>query len=55
MINWNGRPYRGHLRLVQDGRGFTVVNVIEVEDYLKGVLKMRLILPGPWKFSRHRL
>jgi stage II sporulation protein D len=42
MINWNGRPYRGHLRLVQDGRGFTVVNVIEVEDYLKGVLKMEV-------------
>jgi stage II sporulation protein D len=42
MINWNGRPYRGHLRLVQDGRGFTVVNVIDVEDYLKGVLKMEV-------------
>ncbi len=42
MIQWNGRPYRGYMRLVQDGRGFAVVNVIDVEDYLKGVLKMEV-------------
>ncbi|MDO9507748.1 MAG: SpoIID/LytB domain-containing protein [Thermovirgaceae bacterium] len=42
LIYWNNRPYRGHFRLVGEGRGFNVVNVIGVEDYLKGVLKMEV-------------
>lgn len=42
MLRWNNRPYRGYFRLVPEGRGFNVVNVLGVEDYLKGVLKMEV-------------
>ncbi len=42
MIRWNNRPYRGHFRLFPEGRGFNVINVLGVEDYLKGVLKMEV-------------
>jgi len=42
ILRWNNRPYRGHYRLVQQGSGFNVVNVVGIEDYLKGVLKMEV-------------
>jgi len=42
---WKDHPYRGALRLVKAPGGFTVVNVIDVESYLKGVLKME-VNPG---------
>lgn len=42
LICWNSRPYRGYFRLVPDGRGFNVVNILNIEDYLKGVLKMEV-------------
>ncbi|HAF51040.1 MAG TPA: stage II sporulation protein SpoIID, partial [Synergistaceae bacterium] len=37
-LSWNGRPYRGLIRLVPSTKGLAVVNVLPVEDYLKGVL-----------------
>lgn len=42
LVYWNNRPYRGSFRLVSEGRGFNVVNILNVEDYLKGVLKMEV-------------
>lgn len=42
LLKWNDRPYRGYFRLAQQGGGFNVVNVLGVEDYLKGVLKMEV-------------
>ncbi len=42
LVYWNNRPYRGYFRLVSEGRGFNVVNILNVEDYLKGVLKMEV-------------
>ena len=30
--------YRGHLKLVNDGDGLTVINEIPIEEYLKGVV-----------------
>jgi stage II sporulation protein D len=39
---WNGRAYRGTLRLVPHVRGFSVVNVLDVESYLRGVLKIEV-------------
>ncbi len=39
---WNGRTYRGTLRLVPHNRGFSVVNVLDVESYLRGVLKIEV-------------
>ena len=41
-LRLNGRPYRGSLRLVTDRTGFSVVNVIDVESYLRGVLKIEV-------------
>ena len=36
--NWNGRRYRGTLDFVSDGAGTAVVNRVDLEDYLRGVL-----------------
>jgi len=41
-LRWNGRPYRGNLRLVPDRTGFSAVNVVDVESYLRGVLKIEV-------------
>lgn len=41
-LSWKGRPYRGLIRLVPSTKGLAVVNVLPVEDYLKGVLKMEV-------------
>ena len=38
-LAFNGRRYRGSLRLLSSGSGVTLVNVLELEDYLRGVLK----------------
>jgi stage II sporulation protein D len=35
---WNGRRYRGTLDFVSDGDGVAVVNRVDLEDYLRGVL-----------------
>ena len=41
-IKWNGRPYRGSLSLVPYNSGFSAVNVLDVESYLRGVLKIEV-------------
>ena len=41
-LRWNGKPYRGNLRLVPHKAGFSVVNVLDVESYLRGVLKIEV-------------
>ena len=41
-LKWNDRPYRGHFKITQQGGAFNVVNVLGIEDYLKGVLKMEV-------------
>ena len=35
---YNGSGYRGQLRLVYDGSGIKVLNMVSLEDYAKGVL-----------------
>lgn len=42
FLYWNGKPYRGRLRLVSHQNGFSVVNVLDVESYLRGVLKIEV-------------
>lgn len=37
-IYLNSRPYRGRMRFINENGKLTVVNVISIEDYLKGVL-----------------
>jgi len=35
---WKGRRYRGDIELVPEGSGVAVINRVELEDYLRGVL-----------------
>jgi len=42
LIRWGDHPYRGTLRLVRGRNGFNVVNILGVESYLCGVLKMEI-------------
>ncbi len=36
----NGRPYRGAIEVERTGPAFRVVNIVSVEDYVRGVLQM---------------
>lgn len=49
LIGWGNHPYRGTLRLVKGRSGFTVVNILGMESYLRGVLKME-VNPA-WEFE----
>ncbi len=49
LLQWGDHPYRGTLRLVRGRKGFTVVNILGVENYLRGVLKME-VNPA-WEFE----
>ena len=42
LLQWGNHPYRGSLRLVRSNKGFTVVNIVDTENYLRGVLKMEV-------------
>lgn len=37
-VLWNGRRYRGSIDVVRDGGGVAVINRVDLEDYLRGVL-----------------
>lgn len=41
-LSFNGRRYRGSFRVIGDGGGITLVNVLNLEDYLRGVIKMEI-------------
>lgn len=41
-LSFNGRRYRGSFRLIVSGSGATLLNLLELEDYLRGVLKMEV-------------
>jgi stage II sporulation protein D len=38
FVVWKGRRYRGDVDLVPEGNGFAVINRVDLEDYLRGVL-----------------
>ena len=42
MITWSKTRYRGGLRLIAAPGGFTVINDIEMEEYLRGILKIEM-------------
>lgn len=52
VVSWgprrpeSGRTYRGGLRAVPDGRRFALVNLVGLEDYLKGVVPQEM--PAAW-------
>ena len=41
-LSFNGRRYRGTFRILRGKSGITLVNVLDLEDYLRGVLKMEV-------------
>ncbi len=52
LVSWGARApeadrtYRGALRAVPDGARFSLVNVVDLEDYLKGVVPREM--PASW-------
>jgi stage II sporulation protein D len=45
LLYWQETPYRGELMLLPTAGGVTVVNIVELETYLRGVV--------PWEIGRH--
>ncbi|MGI6784474.1 MAG: SpoIID/LytB domain-containing protein [Aminivibrio sp.] len=41
-LAFNGRRYRGHFRIIDAGGSITLINVLDLEDYLRGVIKMEI-------------
>ncbi len=41
-LTFNGRRYRGNFRIIGAEGGITLVNVLDLEDYLRGVIKMEI-------------
>jgi stage II sporulation protein D len=38
VIFANSKPYRGYLMLIKSGNKINIINVLDIEDYIKGVL-----------------
>ncbi len=38
LVSWKGRRYRGDIDLVPEGNGVAVINRVDLEEYLRGVL-----------------
>lgn len=43
LLEWQGRPYRGALRLERTGGRMAIVNIVPLEDYLRGVVPEELL------------
>jgi stage II sporulation protein D len=41
-LAFNGRRYRGSFRIIRAGSGLTLLNILDLEEYLRGVLKMEV-------------
>lgn len=46
-VVWNGRRYRGSLRILADGEGVRIVNVVDLEAYLRGVVPAEMMPSWP--------
>lgn len=46
---FNRTKYRGSLKVIQGNHGLNLINVLEVEDYLRGVLKMEVNPSWPFE------
>lgn len=44
--------YRGHFKVINDGLGLTVMNDIELEKYLQGVVPSEM--PSSWELEAHK-
>lgn len=43
----NSRPYRGGIRIIKEGNKLLVINLISIEDYLKGVIQYEVAFWWP--------
>jgi stage II sporulation protein D len=48
-IGWNNVRYRGRLIFVRAGSKFTVINEVDLENYVRGVLKMEMSADWPFE------
>ncbi|MDR3281385.1 MAG: SpoIID/LytB domain-containing protein [Synergistaceae bacterium] len=48
-LGWNGVKYRGRLIFIRGAKGFTVVNELDLENYVRGILKMEM--GADWPFE----
>ncbi len=47
LLSWQGRTYRGEILVLAAAEGLTLVNVVELEEYLRGVVPWEIGRPGP--------
>lgn len=47
IITVDSKPYRGYIRLVSNGNSFSVINVVNLEEYLYGVLPLEMATGWP--------
>jgi len=48
-IGWEGVRYRGRLIFIRAAKGFTVVNELDLENYVRGILKMEMSADWPFE------
>ncbi|MDR3322523.1 MAG: SpoIID/LytB domain-containing protein [Synergistaceae bacterium] len=48
-LGWNGVRYRGKLVFIRAAKGFTVVNELDLENYVRGILKMEMSADWPFE------
>ena len=41
-LSWNGTPYRGSLKIQSSQLNFAVINTVDVESYIKGVVRSEM-------------
>ena len=46
-VHWRGRSYRGSLQFVVRGEGLRVINIVDLEDYLRGVVPSEMQASWP--------
>lgn len=42
LLNTNGKPYRGDLQFTASDSGISVVNIVRIDDYLRGVVPLEI-------------
>ena len=47
LVYWEGQPYRGSLSFVADGNTLKVLNVLDLETYLRGVVPVEMAAAWP--------
>jgi stage II sporulation protein D len=49
LVTWGDTNYRGALRLTAKGNNFQIINVVDLESYLRGVVAAEM--PGSWSLE----